>query len=439
MKRYVFTIILLFGSLFLKAQMTLDECVSYAVKNSYKINVQKTRTEDEKIAYNQAIMNFLPSISGSTAVEANFGRGIDPETNSYINETSLANSMNISGDMPVFNGFKLINTARKAKISLLRGENELQRLKDEIALETMAAYAQVVYYRELLDLYEQKIQMYLLEQEKMEKKLELGIGSRADLAQIQARVSKEKFSAISATNNYELSLIRLKDCMNFPLNDELMIVGIIEESILVDPNQRVDDLVAEAVSANPGLLSFSKGVEIEKLNLKIAKGGYYPRINLYGGIATTFFRHLNSSTYTSYSSQLSNNLGQWVGFSLNIPLFDRNYRRNSIRLAKSTLKRAQLDYDNNARVLESEIRQAVMELNAAESAFIEAKHSVEYQELATLAIRKKYEKGVSSIIEVQTSDADLFSTEVELRNSYLKYQLKLREINYYKGLPLYIE
>jgi len=99
------------------------------------------------------------------------------------------------------------------------------------------------------------------------------------------------------------------------------------------------------------------------------------------------------------------------------------------------LKQAQRDYDETMRTLSSEIRQALMELEASKSQWQQAQKNVEYQQIANQANQRKYETGALSIIELQTSDNQLFLSEIELRNAYLRYQIKMREINYYKGKP----
>lgn len=418
--------------------MTIDDCIEYAVANSFKTNIQKTRTEDQKMAYNQAIMNHLPSISGGVGLETAFGRGVDPETNSYVNQSNLSNSYSLSGNIPIFQGLSILNQTRKAKISKLRGETELTKVKDDVAIETILAFAEAVYKKEIMILYSQMIEKYNMELKKASRKYGLGAGSQTDVAQIKARLSQEKLVYIEAKNHYEISLIKLKDQMNFPLEQDLALASAEEELLRVQyPEQSVEQVIAFALESNPKSQISRQTVDEEKLSLSIARGQYYPSISLSGGINTAFFRQLDGDNYTSFSNQFNNNLGQWVGVTLSIPIFDRNRARHQVKMAKSSLKRAILTNEQDDRLLRSEIRQALMELSAAEQTLELARYNVKYQSLANEAVAKKYEKGLSSIIELQTSDSDLFKSQLELRNAILKYQIKIREVNYYKGVPFY--
>jgi outer membrane protein len=107
----------------------------------------------------------------------------------------------------------------------------------------------------------------------------------------------------------------------------------------------------------------------------------------------------------------------------------------NVSKAKNNFKQAQRDYDETMRTLASEIRQAMMELEASKSQWEQAQINVEYQQIANQANKRRYEDGTLSIIELQSSNNQLFSSEIELRNAYLRYQLKVREMNYYKGIP----
>jgi len=118
-----------------------------------------------------------------------------------------------------------------------------------------------------------------------------------------------------------------------------------------------------------------------------------------------------------------------------VPVFNGLDARLRVSKAKNNLQQAQRDYDETLRVLSSEISQAIMELEASESQWLQAQKNVEYQQIANQANRRKFEVGTLSIIELQTSDNQLFLSEIELRNAYLKYQIKIREVNYYKGVP----
>ena len=70
--------------------MDLKACMRYAVEHSTKMRIADADNRDAQIDRRDAILSaFTPEIEGSTYAYSNFGRSIDPETNTYIRTTSF--------------------------------------------------------------------------------------------------------------------------------------------------------------------------------------------------------------------------------------------------------------------------------------------------------------------------------------------------------------
>ena len=65
-------------------RMTMRECMSYALEHSAEVRLQQADCRDAQIARREAILRaFTPTVSGDAYAYSNFGRSIDPETNTY--------------------------------------------------------------------------------------------------------------------------------------------------------------------------------------------------------------------------------------------------------------------------------------------------------------------------------------------------------------------
>ena len=118
----------------------------YAVEHSPAVRRQDYTNRNYRQDYIESIAALVPSVSGSIGASTSFGRSVDPETNTYTDVSNFDNSYSVSGQMPLFAGLTGINTVRAARIMRLQGVEELQLARDEIALKTMQAYFDVVYY-----------------------------------------------------------------------------------------------------------------------------------------------------------------------------------------------------------------------------------------------------------------------------------------------------
>ena len=137
----------------LKAQdtvtMDLKACMRYAVEHSSKVRIQEANNRDAQIDRRDAILNaFTPEVSGSTSAYYNFGRSIDPETNTYSLVTSFHNGYSLSGGIVLFNGFQAVNNLKITKTAQQMGLTKAQQVEDQICLATMEAYCNVLYFTE---------------------------------------------------------------------------------------------------------------------------------------------------------------------------------------------------------------------------------------------------------------------------------------------------
>ena len=119
---------------------TLKECMEYAISNSTKVRIQQATNGDNQVARRDAILAaFTPSVSGNAYVYSNFGRTIDPESNTYISSTSFNNDYSVSAGINLFNGFEAVNNLRITKTSKAMGISQEQQIKDQICLATIEA------------------------------------------------------------------------------------------------------------------------------------------------------------------------------------------------------------------------------------------------------------------------------------------------------------
>lgn len=421
-----------------EAKWSLERCMEYAVEHSYattrSANALRTARED----YTNAIGRHLPSISGSVGAGVNFGRGIDPATNTYVTMTTFQNGYSANLSLPIFNAFELLNNTLYSRINKIRASSELQKAKDDVALLVMSSYVDVLYNKGLVDLTRQKVETSQRDLTRTERESSLGTKSIADVAQIAANLSSEEFTLVTRENELQKSELRLKDVMNFPIDSLLSVddkIAIKNEATLAD--------AAEIYNTTGSLLPawdiYNKSIEASKYQLKMAKSAYYPSLSASAGISTNYYNILGGGKngYDRFGKQVNENLGEWAQVNLSIPIFNGMSARTSIHKAKIAHSQAKSDYSENMRLLRSTIEQAVMDLQGAQKQLVGAERSVEAFELAHKAARHKWDEGLISIIELQTSANQFLASRVELLGAQLRYAAKCREVNYYKGLPLF--
>ena len=121
-----------FSGLYAQDTMTLKECMQYAVENSAKMKLQQMDVDDARVAHRDAILRvFTPEVSAGTYAYSNFGRSVDPETNTYVSTTSFNNGYQVGAGITLFDGFSAVNNMKVSKTALKMGiDQEEHGFKD---------------------------------------------------------------------------------------------------------------------------------------------------------------------------------------------------------------------------------------------------------------------------------------------------------------------
>lgn len=416
---------------------TMEECMRYAVEHASDAQINRVQQDIQRDQLTQSTAQFFPSISANAGVSASFGRSIDPETNTYINNTNLNNNYGVSGNLTILNGLSTWYTRSINKVALMRGDAEQKRIEDNIALLTMSSYIEVVYNYQMIAISKQKLEESRLNLRYVTSQSEVGIKSSADVAQIDAEVALGELNLINQENSLEASILKLKDCMNYPLDESIQTDSVINQSPIIGRAMTNEEIVEYALNELPQSKIAAFQLEEAIKRRRIALGDFFPSISANGGISTSYYKNLNPAKDAAhFKNQFKNNMGQYVGLNVSIPIFGRLQAVNNYRAAKNQVRIATIKQDKILRTLDRDVKQAIMDMDGAQKAFVQAEKGVKAQELAHKVNEQKYRNGMITIIELQTSSNKLLLSRVDKLNNYMKYAVKCRVVDYYKGEPL---
>lgn len=430
---------------------TLKECMEYAVSNSTAMRIQQADTKDAQVARRSAILQvFTPSVSAGTYAYYNFGRSVDPETNTYKSTTSFQNGYSASGSITLFNGFEAVNNLRISKTAAAMGLSREEQTRDEICLATMEAYFNVVYHHKMCKAVEQEVEAAQKGVRLARREEELGRKGYADVVQMEADLAAKEYKLISTRNLLDDAVLTLKDIMFWPLGESLQIdFSIADEELMhsgeavldMDSEEKLkDDLVENAVNTLPAA-ALAKGEMLNaKRALSTAKLQLLPSLSLNGGWSTSYFTYPDEKGYKAvpFRDQFSNNMGEYIQLSMSIPIYGRLNRQANISRKKNAYDRAAAQYEQKMREIEAEVTRALQEKSGAVAAFIQANRQAQVQDEAYKYNTRKFEQGLISPIEYQTASAAWLSAKAEQINALLRYYLKKSVVDYYSGIP-YLE
>lgn len=437
--KYFLLILFVNISLYLPAQdkvWTLNECMQYAIEHSSKRTKQNAQNQIYKLNHTEAIGGLLPKVNGTVGATFNFGRGLDSETNTYIDKNSFNNTYSLQTSLLLFDGLAQVSRIKLQKMNQMMGKEQLRQIEDMLAFETMEIFFNILYYQGTVDLAVQQLEESETTLKQVTRMQELGLKAGPDVLEIKAKAASDKYNLIKQQNLLDIEIIRLKQKMNYPMDQEISIDTKTNNDVLVSAEKdNAFEIFEKAVTYSPQILASERALLAQKAQYKVSKGSLLPSLYLGAGYSTNFSRLMDGSAYSSFTDQLRDRRGYYVGFTLSIPIFNGFSNLNSVKRSKQNVIIAQNELEETKRTVYSEIEQAVADMNGQGEEYIQAQQQVVAMDAAHNVNQRKYTEGLISALELTTSSKRLLEAKVEQLNAGLKYQLKTKLVAYYKGQP----
>jgi outer membrane protein len=195
---------------------SLQKCIDYAIENNIQIKQQQLNTNTIKIMVNQAEFDRLPNLNGSLSNNYNFGRSLTYD-NTYKNVNSMQVNGYLSSNITLWNGFVLNNTIRMYELDLHAAIHDLQKTKDDIMLNTAAAYLEVLFAEELALIAEAQIEVTKQQVERTGKLVDAGSLARGALLEIEAQLAREELQLVNDQNRIQLAYLNLYQFLELPI------------------------------------------------------------------------------------------------------------------------------------------------------------------------------------------------------------------------------
>lgn len=343
----------------------------------------------------------------------------------------------MEASIPIFRGGSLINQVRKSKANLLLGKAALQEARDNTALETFQAYIDALYYYGTTRLAKQKLAESDSLLYKTRRQETLGLKGMADVAQMEAQQASDAYNLTHQQNLYETAMLTLKQKMNFPIEEALLLdTCLLEQSTLEQEQltiEHADNVFRLALNCNPVLKQVEMQKQSANMDRKISWSSFVPSISLYGGISSSYYKELHQTGYPPFHTQFENNFGSYFGISMSIPIFNRLSGIANMRQARNNYRIAAEQYEAQKEELQKLVQQAVQDREGYLKESIQMEKKVASDSLAYHVTRRKYEEGLMTSLDVQNNAATLLESQTGLLQSKLTYLMKCRLVDYYKG------
>lgn len=424
------------SNLLAQETITIQQAVERMLQNNLNIKQAALNVSTAAVNLQQSKAALYPSLDASVRNNLQFGRNANPTTGLVISQNSYQGDGGLNASVDVFGGLTKMNQIKQNKILLAAGNSNLDKIKNDLTLQVVTAYFQVVYNVDLLRASKEQLIVAQQTQQREEALLEAGNKTIADVSQAKAQAATAELNVTNAQNQLTISYLTLSQLMEMRADSDnyIVVAPTVEEVAMAQKSYNVNEVYNASLSIFPDIKLAQLNREAAEKGISVAKGSLYPKLSLAGGIGSRFYNILNSPVpNTSFNTQIDNNLYKIVGFTLQIPIF------NGLQV-KSNVKRARIDYEgfklqeslakNN---LNKVIAQAIADLRAAGSRYGSTQNTFNAQKDAFNVIEQRYNVGLVNSLDYNTARTNRNKAEIDFIQAKYDVVFRSKVIDYYLG------
>ena len=429
-------LLLMPASVLAQQQWSLRQCIDYAVEHNIQVKQREVSRMQRELDVNTAKNSRLPDLSASASESFSFGRGLTAQ-NTYSNTNTSSTSFNLSSSVPLFTGYRIPRTLEMQKLNLEAATADLEKAKNDIRMQVAQAYVQILYNLELCEVANRQIEIDSMHVHRLTEMMKNGKASGTEVAQQEASLAQSRLTATQADNDYRLSLLSLTQLLELPSPEGFTISREVNQELWneVHTLPSPDVIYQEALIIKPEIQAEQSRLASSAKNIDIAKSAKLPSLSLSGGLGTNYYK-TSGLPGDKFFKQLNNNFSQFLGLSLNVPIFNRFETRNSIKNAQLSQYNQQLQLDNVKKNLYKEIQQAYYNAVTSEAKYQSSEQAKRSQEEAFRLMSAKYEYGKANITEFNEAKNNLMKAESDLVRAKYEYLYQNALIDFYRGKDL---
>jgi outer membrane protein len=378
---------------------TILGALAKAYQFNSNLNSQRagTRVTDEGVPI--AKSGYRPNISGNASIDYT-------SRNGRTSARFTTGSFGIQLNQTLFDGFRTRNNVAAAEANVRASFEGLRNTEMNTLFDAASAYMDVIRDRRIAVLTEQNL-AFLNEQARAARsRLEVGEGTRTDVAQADASQASAVAQLSAARAQEQASAAQYRSVIG---DDPGSLAPAAPLAKLVPKS--LEAAYAMAETQHPAILASQHQVDAAGFQVKEIEGQLLPSITGSAGVQRDF----NSASPDIFSSGSSTSAT--IGATLTVPIYQGGRTSAQVRQAKESLGQARINVDINR----DEVRRAVA---SAWAAYVAARENVtanrevvSASELALNGVIEERNVGQRTTLDVLDAQADVITAQINLADS----------------------
>lgn len=352
--------------------------------------------KETKELYPQARAGWLPSVTGETSIYAsdidnsNFG-GADGAT---------TKDLSLSVDQPIWRGGRTFAETKRAKELIHAGEAVLREAEQDIFLETVTVYMNVLRDKELQELRRQNEGILMRELRAAWERMDIGDITDTDVQQAKARLSRAKSEHIEAKKESEISHAEFEQVTGIKPPDKLMVPYM---KLGIPPTLGEMFTMAENRNAALSIAKFEQSASEHNADAVFRE--LLPQVSAFASF---------NQQYDPQPGIVEDSRNQTVGLRASIALYQGGATRSRHREARHTAKRRAYEIQETRRRVKQEVISNWRSYEAAKAQTETRKEEIEAAEKALKGVREEARIGQRTVLDILDADQEVIDAKISL-------------------------
>lgn len=407
---------------FAQKLITIDDAVKIALHQNSNVVKSTNSIASFESGVKSAYGNLLPNLNinggfGWQRVSDNGGKTqIDYFGNPQTLGPSQIDSRNWSvsggGSVTLFNGLSNIATINQSKANLESAKLSLEKLKQDVVLQTITYYTQIISYQKLLKFQEENLNYNKGLLDQIKEKYNLKMVPISDVYSQEAQTANSRVSYLQAKNNLETSKISLLNYLSLDVAQSYhfdSVATVTGDTSIV--NNDIQSLYDFALNNRKDYLSMKYQLESSNSQLTIARSGMFPTLSASYGLSSSAIQPSDLFNRRIYS----------LGLSLNIPVFSNWRTENAIQTAEVQLKNNDEDLKSLELSIKSQVTTSDLNLKTAKEQLDASNIALTASKESWMIATEKYKLGAATYLDLQLAYNNYLQAQYNKINNDYNY------------------
>ncbi len=414
--------------------LSLEEAITYALKNSYNTKAAENDIAAAKQKKWETTTIGLPQIDGKVDYVNNLKRqfpGVDFDQDGTV-DFNAKHSVTAGATLRqlIFDGSYLVGlqSARTYLKISQQAKEKTELLTKEAVIN---AYGNILVTEKSIEILKRNLDILQKNYNDAKKINENGLNEEEDVEQLEITLSTLKSQLSAAERMQEIAYKMLNIVLGNTLDAEVILTDTLDTLIASSMDF---DLMAQSFNLNNHIdyKIAANDKESKRLLMRYEQSKALPSISAfinYNAIA-------NSETFSFFGSEQ-----QWIGtsvlgVSVNIPIFSSLQRSSKTQQAKIALETSDIRLKETEKRLDLEVKQARSNYQLSIENYQTAKKNLNLAERIEKKQRIKFFEGISSSFDLTQAQNQLYSQQQNYIQSMLDVIAKKAELENALNIPI---